>query len=80
MALSVGYMEGVRMAVMEVTEDWSLGMENILAEMTKLVRRRTSIMMIQAHTGRINKMVALTDAGLNCVITSSVDKTIKVVI
>ena len=52
MALSVGYMEGVRMAVMEVTEDWSLGMENILVEMTKFVRRRTSIMMIQAHTGK----------------------------
>ena len=28
----------------------------------------------QAHLGRINKMVALTENGFNCVITSSVDK------
>ena len=40
------------MAVMEVTPDCSLGMENILVEMMKLVKRRLSIMMIQAQTGR----------------------------
>lgn len=28
----------------------------------------------QAHLGRINKMVALTENGSNCMVTSSVDK------
>ena len=45
-------MEGVRMAVMDVTEDWSLGMENILLVTMKLVMRRLEMMMIQAQTGR----------------------------
>ena len=33
---------------------------------------------VEAHTGRINKMIALMTGGLNCIITSSVDKTIKI--
>ena len=48
----VGYMEGVKMAVMEVMAEYSLGMEKILAVMMKLSSRRMSMMMIQAHTGR----------------------------
>ena len=34
------------------------------------------IKTMQAHFGRINKMVPLTDNGHNCMITSSVDKVI----
>ena len=48
----VGYREGVRMAVIEVMQELSLGWENTLRVMTKLVNRRLSMMRIQAHTGR----------------------------
>lgn len=40
------------MAVMEVIKEWSLGKEKTLRVMMKLVRRRLSMIRIQAHTGR----------------------------